>query len=161
MALNMSELDITPIETAKKHYTFKANDLDPASKHILEFHVFVPENVTVEDILDPAAWVHIAQKLQPMCHIHVTAEDNSFCALLRVLSCGQLWAKTSLIWHTDLTVSVDDKKELSPLSVKFISNRYKWGVLRLSDRVWISKEHSTEADAIQSMSNELRSMRVG
>lgn len=146
-----------------KYHTFKANDLSLASKHILEFHVFVPSGVLINDILNPSAWTHIAQKLQPMSHIFVTAEDNSYCALLRVLSCGQLWAKTAVIWHKDLTESIESNQHKTDrvLEVQYISNRYKWGVKRISDGAWVSKDHATEADAQQVMANELLAMQVG
>lgn len=148
-------------KTAKKYHTLKANDLSLASRHILEFHVFVPSGVTINDVLDPSSWTHIAQKLQPMSHIFVTAEDNTFCALLRVLSCGQLWAKTAVIWHKDLTETASvDTKEDRILEVQYVSNRYKWGVKRVSDGEWLSKDHPTEAEAQQVMANELLSMRA-
>jgi len=142
-------------------YTFKANDLDLASKHILDFHVFVPAGYTTKDILDPASWTHIAHKLQPMSHIYVTAEDNSFCALLRVLSCGQLWAKTSIIWEKDLSSNkIAAPAEEQLFEVAYVSNRYKWGVRRLSDKEWLSKDHVDEAAAQQAMANELLAQKA-
>jgi hypothetical protein len=156
----MSKEKVQPIN---QRHTFKVNDLDLANKHILDFHVFVPSGVSVEDILEPSAWTHIAQRLQPMCHIYVTAEDNSFCALLRVLSCGQLWAKTAVIWHKDLSESIrsGSPKGGSVLEVQYVSNRYKWGVKRIADGKWVSMDHVTEADAQQAMANELLEMQVG
>lgn len=149
-------------EAVKSHYTFRANDLNLASKHILEFHVFVPSGVTIDDVLNPSSWTHIAQKLQPMSHIFVTAEDNTFCALLRVVSCGQLWAKTAVIWHKDLTKNATPAlKDGRVLEVKYVSNRYKWGVQRVSDGEWVSKDHMTEAEAQQVMANELLLMQAG
>lgn len=136
----------------KKAHVFTSNDLDLKSKHILEFHVFLPDGLSIEDI-KPSSWAHIAHRLQPMAHIYVTSESNQFSACLQVMSCSKLDAITEVLWYKKF--SSGDRAATSQFSVEWINQKDKFGVLRSSDNVYVAKGITSEAEANQRLVNEM------
>lgn len=133
-------------EVTKKSFKFGPNELDPESKHINHWHVFVPEGVEFKELLRPEAWANIAAQLRPMARITVTSEPGYFVGELMVRSSGQLWANVVELSYKDLKEAVDidvtDEYE-----AKWISNRYKFGIRRRSDGEWILKDLPDQAAA--------------
>lgn len=139
------------VETKKAH-VFGANDLDLADKHIINFHVFLPDGLTLKDI-KPSSWAHLAHKLQPMAQIYVTSESNEFAALLRVMSCTNLDAVTEVIWEKKFATS--NRASNQEYEVKWINNKEKYGVLRTADKVYVVTGKPTISEANQCLVNEM------
>jgi hypothetical protein len=146
------------VQPNKKSFVVEHHGLETEAKHIFRHHVFVPDGVDFEELLNPAAWVHNAYLLRPMSRIAVTSESSKFIGELVVMSCGQLWAKVEVVFYKEFntvaTVDVNDQYE-----AKWISNRYKFGVQRKSDGEWMVKELPDQAAAnmaLASFASEVR-----
>ena len=146
------------ITEIRKRCVFFERDLDRRDKHILDFHLFVPEGTAVEDISSPDCWANIAYKLAPMSQITVTEKAGKWVAMLYVVSCSKLSAITEVIWYKEIksnsTLSSTDDFE-----VKWINHQDKFGVLRKSDNVWVAKGLTTSSDAAVVLGNEMQAMR--
>lgn len=140
------------IVTTKRRFVFGANELDTEAKHIFRYHVFVPDDVEIEELLDPAAWSHIAHKLRPMSRITVTSESNKFTGELVVISCDRLWAKTEIVHYKEfnVTAKVDPAGEFE---TKWLGNRWKFGIVRKSDNETLIKELPDQAAANIALAN--------
>lgn len=143
---------------SKNIFKFGPHDLDTEQKHVSHWHVFVPEGVAFDELLKREAWQNIAYKLRPMARIHVTSESNRFIGELVVVSCGQLWAdvrKVSYIEFEEVEVNSSDWCE-----VRWISNRYKYGIYRKSDGALLEKDLPDQLAASQALANHLSGVRT-
>lgn len=89
------------------------------------------EGTTVENLLNPEFWSHIAAKLQPDDQIWVTPADRNFVAHLLVVDCTNLSARMQVLSHHEIdpvSAHEDDRYE-----VKWGGPKHKWRVLRKSD----------------------------
>ena len=143
----------------KKKFVFGPNELDTEAKHIFRHHVFVPDGTEFKELLDPAAWSHIASRLRPMSRISVTSESSRYIGELVVMSCGAQWAKVEEVFYKEFAaveaVDVNDQFE-----AKWIGNRYKFGIRRKSDGEWMIKELPDQAAAniaLATFAGEVRS----
>lgn len=134
-----SHLKEVKSEPAKKNFVFGPNDLDTEAKHIFRFHVFVADGVEFKQLLDPSAWLHIASRLRPMSRISVTSETNRYIGELVVISNGQNWAKVEEVFYREFG-ELESPDSNGQYEVKWISNRYKFGVRRISDGEWMIKD---------------------
>ena len=140
------ETTVKLVETPKKKFAFGPNDLDTEARHIFRYHVFVADGIEFKELLSQDAWTHIAYKLRPMSRIAVTSDSNKFIGELVVMSCGSNWAKVEELFYkefnTPVVVDVNGEYE-----IKWVSNRYKFGIRRVSDGEWMVKELPDQAAA--------------
>lgn len=107
------------------------------------------ETHTIKDMLRLEYWAHISTRLQIGDRIEAFWDDSSRFAEFIVLDVGPQWAKVALLSEVDLTKKV---KEQTPgatkqFEVKWGGNLVKYTVLRLSDKVQVSKDHATRESA--------------
>lgn len=101
---------------------------------------------TLEQMLEPAYWAHVANKLQDGDEIVAVAEDNTFRAHFYVIERGPNWANVYCLKFDELTKEFQipvtaDQNYL----VQFGGNLHKWRVKRKSDgQVLISKLKTPE-----------------
>ncbi len=143
----------------KKPHIIKPNDIQHAEYARTVHWVYVPDGVTIDDVLSPHSFCHVANKLTPDSEIIVKSESNKFYARLLVLSVARTEASVVLLEHHDLSkvervVPVTD----SEYEVGFTNNRYKWGFKKRSGGEWIGKDFSTEQDAVRAMDNHARAL---
>lgn len=79
------------------------NKLEQAEFHRIVFSVTPELGTTINQVLDPKYWVHVAAKLKPRCRIEVLAEDNSYFAELLVVASDKTWASVALLRYVDLS----------------------------------------------------------
>lgn len=60
------------------------------------------EGTTLDDVMRPGYWQHIAQKLQVFDHVEVRAETGEWVAMLMVASVGRTWARMHLMHKYEL-----------------------------------------------------------
>ena len=147
-------------EVPKKKYIFTERDIDRKDKHILEFHLFVPEGTKIDEVQQSDCWAHIAYKLQPMAQITVTEKSGAYVALLYVISNTKLSAVTELIWYKELSANAD-RAGNSEFEVVWINQQDKFGVKRKSDNVLVTTGLDSAAEASISMGNEIKSLKGG
>jgi hypothetical protein len=113
-----------------------------------EFVGFVPHGVTIDDVLKPSFWAHVAQRFVPFrTYIDVIAEDSSWVARLLVTGADRNWATVHKIYHHQLTENKQEEPE-SDFEVNFAPQQ-KWRIIRKSDREVIQKDIANKDEAIK------------
>lgn len=90
-------------------------------------------NVTLDDVLEPSYWAHVAAQMDPLDHVEVRAEDGSWIAYLIVSFCERNYAKMVV----DRVVKLETSKAAPVASIK---HKVEWkgpvnkfAVIRVSD----------------------------
>lgn len=105
---------------------------------------------TLEHMLQPAYWAHVAPKLKPWDRIEARAEDGTYYAELLVLACDRTWARIHVLQWDDLSTQDISITQAADASTKFEINHspnLRWCVIRKSDRQVMHKEAQTKQDA--------------
>ena len=102
---------------------------------------------TIEDILKPGYWSHMAAQMVPYDHIEVRAEDGSWVAYLLVVQSDRLWAKVVLTSKIDL-VSADEMPSATPQhKVEWKGPQRRFGVVRTDDSEVVRDGFQTKDEA--------------
>jgi TusA-related sulfurtransferase len=94
--------------------------------------VNVLPSTTVEDLVNPNFWTHVAMKLRPGDMIEVLSDDKAFCAKLVVRSARRLDATVSLVYWKDLEIA-DVSQIASEYEIVFRGAKSRWSILKGSD----------------------------
>lgn len=100
----------------------------------------IPEfGTTIEEMLEPSYWAHVAKRLAPWDQLVIRAEDGSLYAEAIVLESGQLHAKIMLKpgYPIDLQVSEPDVGTAIPegYSIKWTGPVRKYAVVNRTEKV--------------------------
>lgn len=110
------------------------------------FVVDIPMSVTLEQLLEPSYWAHVAEQMQPLDEIKARMEDGSAVHYLLVGWCERNFAHVKL----DRTVTLNVSKEPPVSSVKhrvqWMGMHQKYCVIRQSDNA-ILREGETKDGA--------------
>ena len=113
---------------------------------------------TVEDLLVPEYWTHVAKKFNPHDVIEVVPEDGSFFARLFVVDNANLWARVKLLEHFEFIAPAEAAKSAeksktieavihdSPYEAKWCGPAGKWKALSKSNGDAISDESFSSRD---------------
>lgn len=96
------------------------------------FCVTAAEGTTLEDLLKPQAWSHVAKSLHRGCRLDVTAADGSWYAELLVRGLSGLDIHIGVLRET-----VFDKpkaKDLGDYEIKYINPQIRYRVIRVVDK---------------------------
>lgn len=149
-----------PESTIKKTHKFGPNDLNLESAKVTHWHIIAPEGVEMKDLLDPAAWANIAHRLRPMARIHVVSDPGHYVGELFVVAAGNLWANVRVVSYNDFRSDADMvDTSAEEYQAKWISNRYGFGIFRVSDKQWILKDLPDMASAQAALAAQLNEMR--
>lgn len=128
---------------------------------------------TIEDVLKPEFWSHIAGSLKPGDLIRIQPEQNDFYAIVIVMAAQRGFAKVKIIDFVDLTkptaiVSGSDSAVLTdaddtpPPGEEYIvawkGPQHKHVVIRKSDNVRLKEGFSEKAAAEQWLRDHLAAM---
>lgn len=122
------------------------------------FRVTPPSGTTIEQMMEPEYWAHVASKFTPYDTLEVVPEDGVFYARLLVLNTAKLWAKMHKLEYVELfpakKVAAEDKYE-----AKFFGPSAKWRAINKADGSLLAKDSfQTREDAeayIEKTSKEL------
>jgi hypothetical protein len=95
---------------------------------------------TVEDVMDPQYWAHMAAMLKPYDRIEVRVDDGSWLLELIVTGCDRSWAKVHLLQRYELTTADVAQTQSAKYEVAWKGPQHKWVVIRLSDQMMIKSE---------------------
>lgn len=95
---------------------------------------------TLEDMLAPAYWVHVASKMSPMDSILVFPEDGTWEAELRVLAIGYQAAQVGLIRKTVWGTVEQPAAAEGQFHVEWAGPAHRWRIRRLSDNAVVAKD---------------------
>ena len=106
---------------------------------------------TVEDLMVPGYWAHMAAQMNPYDHIEVRAEDGSWIADLIVIQVDRNWAKVMLRAKFDLVAAEALPSGQAQHKVEWKGPQHRFCVIRLSDSVSVRGEFKTKEEAISWM----------
>lgn len=92
------------------------------------------EGTTIQDVMDPGYWSHVAALLRPYDHIEVRLETGEWVAEVLVMSQGLNWAKVHILHKHELAASMEAPPASQRHEVKWRGPQHKWCVVRLADK---------------------------
>lgn len=122
-----------------------------------EFKEFPPET-TVQDLLDPSMWCHVAKQwLKPLDEIIIIPQGASFRAHFIVMDKGDTFAKIKLLNVTLLNgedageevgvIEVTHLPDAAPVSVEWKGPALKYSVIRKTDQERLKTGFAIKAEA--------------
>lgn len=117
----------------------------------------IPALHTIDDLLTPAYWVHVAQRLTERDMIECWWEDGSRYAVLRVLKKTRTSAHVYLESEHDLQKALDSANiadELARYEVAFNGPGNKYRLVRKADRALIRDGFDTPDAALRWLATE-------
>lgn len=108
---------------------------------------------TVEDVLKPEYWAHMAALMNPYDHIEVRVDDGSWVAYLLVTACDRTWAKVKLDRKLELVDDVSTPEQSIRHRVEWKGPQLKWCVIRVSDSERVQSEMASKEVANEWLRN--------
>lgn len=133
-----------------------------ASEFVIPFnHIEAPIGHTLEDMLKPEYWCHVAKKMQPRGRVLVDAEDNSWSAQLLVVKVTDVAAVVAVERFTKFAVEVAQTaapSKADDYEVEYKGTVAKWRIRRKSDGATISDGHENKDLARQALAGYLQAL---
>jgi hypothetical protein len=107
----------------------------------------IEADVTVDEILVPEFWAHMAAQLKPYDHIEARAEKGEWVADLVVLGCDRTWAKVALKAKYNLTTKDVSLSHAQKHTVEWKGPQHRWGVIRTSDSAMVKSGFQEKGEA--------------
>lgn len=146
----MSEVLEQPKAAVKRVNILNPQRIGLSEERRQEWVVDAEEGTTIEDIMDPAYWAHMASQFQMFDHIEVRLETGEWIAELIVLTPGRNYARVFLKAKHDLAgESRDIPASAITHKVEFKGPQRKHVVIRIADGAVIQEgiPSKTEANA--------------
>jgi len=119
----------------------------------------VDAGVTLDDVLKPEFFAHVASRLVPWSHIEVRPEDEAFYAELLVTRVGHNWVRCEVLQHKALGELVEQVPETAGFEVKWGGPAKKHRVIRKSDGSVLQDGFATAAEGNGWIAEHLKSLR--
>lgn len=94
---------------------------------------------TIDDILNPMYWAHVAQKLKPYDRVEVRIDSGEWLLELMVLGCDRSWAKMHVLHSHQLAPVDEGLPQAARHKVEWKGPQHKWAVIRIADGEMIFK----------------------
>lgn len=102
---------------------------------------------TVQDILEPSYWAHIAPQLSAGDHIEARAEDGKWIAFLIVLYCERTYARVVVDRVLEIRENAVATDESIRHKVEWKGPHYKFAVIRIADSQMLQSGFKTREEA--------------
>lgn len=104
------------------------------------------EGTTVDDVLEPAYWAHIARQLTMYDHIEVRVDTGEFLLELLIKQVGPNWAQVVLLHHHDLAGTAAPGAAVGEeFEALFKGPLRKWCAFRKSDNALLVEKIESKA----------------
>jgi hypothetical protein len=124
--------------------------------------VEVPVDHTVDMMLEPAYWAHVARGLRNGDEIRALADDNSFYATFIVVHAGPNWANVKNTGYTPLDVKFELPEDADDnFEVEFGGNHHKWRVRRRGIAQPLFTYLPTKEAALTKLKEYKKSLAIG
>jgi hypothetical protein len=112
-----------------------------------QWMVNAEEGTTVEDVLDPQYWSHMAAQLQPYDRIDVLLETGEWLLELLVINRGRNWAQIHLLHKYDLEQRSETMPAAQKHRIEWKGPQRKHAVIRIADSQVIQDGFSSKLEA--------------
>lgn len=113
---------------------------------------------TIEDVLDPQYFSHMAQHFEPFARIEVLEETGAWMLELLVINYGRNWAQVHVLARHDLAKRVEKAPASTKHKVENKGAQLKWCVIRLADSEVLQSGMRTEQAAGEWLTSYERSV---
>lgn len=104
--------------------------------------------LTVDDIMVPGFWAHMASQMKPYDHVEARSDDGTWIAHLIVTGCERTWARMALDRVVTLTTKdVAETQAIAMHKVEWKGPQNKFTVIRLADAAPIRTGFATKDEA--------------
>lgn len=111
-----------------------------------EHHVMTAAGSAIEELLEPAVWVHVANLMKKFDVIEAVCEDGSYFVELLVVSAKGADVKLALLRHVVLSETLATVASDNAYEVKF-RGRKRWSIIRTADKVIVKEDIETQQEA--------------
>lgn len=133
----------------KKHVEIKLSQISETPFVRTAHTVVAKQGQTLEDLLQPNAWAHVATRIKQWDRIEVVSEDNTFMAELFVVAQSRLWLRVVPIFVVDLTETNDIPEDDEEYTVKWRGPLMKHCVVRTADDSNVLEKIASKEDALK------------
>lgn len=131
------------------------------AEHQRNIWAVVPEaGASLDDVVKPEYWAHVAARMKPWDRIDVMPEDGSYFAELLVRDAARLYAKVTVLRHVKLdAVASDAADETTALfDVAYVGPVKKWRVMRKADKAPLREGFQSRGDAEEWLRQHIRTV---
>ena len=126
--------------------------LNPQRRHLVEaarqdWVVDAEEGTTIDDVLEPAYWSHVAAEFSDLDHVEVRIETGEWIVELTVLQHDRNWAKMFLRQKYLIQDAMVASTPTAKHRVEYKGPHLKHCVVRIADSEVIEKGIATKVDA--------------
>lgn len=136
--------------------TRKPVRLLPATSQVSVFYHAAEPGVAFDSLLHPEYWAHVAKQLTPGARIETAAADGAWWGMLLVRAAGQHDAVVQALQHVELGEADKATPTFAEYEIAWVSPTRKWGVKRLSDKMWVKQDFQTQGQAQQWVANRAK-----
>jgi len=140
----------------------RAGALHPMRMRVAEYErtVYVADieyGVSLDEILEPGFWAHVATKLPPYTQIEARSEDGSWLAYLIVTGSDRTWARVAVDRVVNLTTrEVSETQATTQHEVRWKGPAMKYAVVRLADDAIVLSGFRQRGDASRALEEHER-----
>lgn len=136
-------------------------------RYSLDEHVNANHTITVEtgttpeDLLNPALYANISNRMNAYDHIRVRTDTGEWYAELLVLDCGKNWARVVQLYFIDLRgkeTELPDNDVYNKFAVMHRGPHLKWCVIRKEDKEPIKEQCNSKQEAQSWLSSYVLTM---
>jgi hypothetical protein len=141
----------------------EARILVPTRMHLAEhvrrdWVVDAEEGTTLDEVLDPQFWAHMAAQMTPFNRVEVRVETGEWVADLIVINCGRNWAQMHLIAQHELQKRQESPPSSEKHDVLWKGPHLKFCVLRKYDGQMLQQGFQSRVLAQEWLTNYERSI---
>jgi hypothetical protein len=141
-------------EVAKRAVVLIEPRIGMAESKRQDFVVDAEEGTTVEDVLDPMYWAHVASKFTPYDRVEVRIDTGEWMLELIVLQASRNFARMHLVAKHDLSgASAEIPRGAIKHRVEWKGTHKKWCVVRIADSAMLQDSLQSKEAAAEWMTN--------
>lgn len=112
------------------------------------WRVVAEEGTTIEDVLKPQFWAHVAHTMARFDRIEVLADDETWFLDLIIRDCGRGFAKVAILAKTEFEASVEKATSIEGFEIAWKGPKRRWSVIREEGRAPIKDNFPGKAQAL-------------
>jgi hypothetical protein len=131
----------------KRLVTLEPQRMGLAEHRRQDWAVNAAAGTTIDDVLDPQYWAHMAAQMTPYDRVDVLLETGEWLLELLVLGVGRNWAQVRVLHHHELTKMAETMPAAQKHKVDWKGPQRKYAVIRISDSAIVQDGFGTRGEA--------------